>query len=152
MRASLLVGHWVVAAFLCAGVAVADDSNGRFGARTRDEFLASLATKAYEPAGGRAGRMVAGAAQVARCMKHTDVRKLMGEPTFGNTTHRSGDTGGKSAGAAWTYVLSTVRTPAQRYDRMITVWFDENGRVKSLNPRGVDDVLPLRANTQQKCS
>jgi len=138
----------VIAALICAGVAHADD---RLGAPTRDAFRAGLASKPYEP-GARAGRMIAGASKVVRCMKYTDVRKLMGEPAFGNPTHRSGDPGGKSVGTAWTYILSPVRTIEDQYDRMITVWFDEVGRVKSLNPRGVDDVLPLRANAQQKCS
>jgi hypothetical protein len=138
----------VIAALLGAGVAHADD---RLGAPSRDEFRAALASRPYDP-GARAARMIAGASKVARCMKFTDVRKLMGEPAFGNPTHRSGDPAGKSAGAAWTYILSPVRTAEDQYDRMITVWFDELGRVKSLNPRGVDDVLPLRANAQQKCS
>ena len=96
--------------------------------------------------------MIAGASKVARCMKFTDVRKLMGEPAFGNPTHHSTDPGGKSVGTAWTYILSPVRTMDEQYDRMITVWFDVNGRVKSLNPRGVADVLPLRANAKEECS
>jgi hypothetical protein len=137
-----------IAALICAGLAHADD---RLGAPTRDEFRAGLATKPYDP-GARVARMTAGASKVVRCMKYTEVRKLMGEPAFGNPTHRSADPAGKSAGIAWTYILSPVLTPNDQYDRMITVWFDESGRVKSLNPRGVDDVLPLRANAQQKCS
>ncbi len=133
-----------------AAAASAEDPIGRFGARTRDEFRAGLAARPHDPVGARADKMRAGALQVRRCMTHTEVRKLMGDPTFGNATHRSGETG-KNAGAAWTYVLSTVRTVNDQYDRMITVWLDENGRVRSLHPRGVDDVLPLRDN-KQKCA
>jgi hypothetical protein len=134
-----------------AAAANAEDPSGRFGARTRDEFRAALANRPHDPAGARADKMLAGAQQVTRCMRHTEVRKLMGDPAFGNATHRSGESSGKSAGAAWTYVLSTVRDVNDQYDRMITVWLDENGRVRSLHPRGVDDVLPLRDN-KQKCA
>ena len=148
MRAALIPSALAIAVCVCAQAAPADD---RLGAPTRDEFRAALANRPYEPA-ARVGRMIAGASKVVRCMKYADVRKLMGEPAFGNPTHRSSDPNGKSAGTAWTYILSPVRTVEDPYDRMITVWFDELGRVKSLNPRGVDDVPPLRANAQQKCS
>ena len=58
----------------------------------------------------------------------------MGEPAFGNAAHRSGDEAGKSAGAAWTYILSAVRTGNDPYARMITVWFDERVHAKHRVP------------------
>ena len=147
----------VLAAFIIAAslgltaAAHAEDSASRFGARSRDEFRASLSAHPYDPAGTRASKIIAGAQKVTRCMAHADVRSLMGEPNFGNSTHRSGDPSGKSAGAAWTYILSAVRGANDPYDHMITVWLDEHGRVKSVHPRGIDSVPPLRANDQQKC-
>jgi hypothetical protein len=144
------LGACLFAASLTLATAIhANDAGARLGARTRDEFRARLATVPYDP-GVRAGQMIAGAQKVTRCMSHVEVRKLMGEPAFGNATHRSGDPTDQDAGAAWTYILSAVRSVTDPYDRMITVWFDKNGRVTSINPRGIDEVLPLRDN-KQKC-
>jgi hypothetical protein len=131
--------------------ALAADSTARFGAHTRDEFRADLAVHPYEPAGARTSKIIAGAQKLARCMTYADVRRLMGEPNFGNSTHRSGEASDKSAGVAWTYILSPVRKTVDPYDKMITIWLDEHGRVTSVHPLGVDAVLPLRAHNKQEC-
>ena len=119
---------------------------------TSDAFLEGIRSYPYAVTAARREQIRAGVPALKRCMPSTEVRKLLGDPSFGYLAYKAGTNGQVPSKRIWTWVLAKKAPTETELSSQVVVWFDYGEKLQMVTVQGANDIEASISRRNEACS
>jgi len=119
---------------------------------TSDAFVKSIRSFPYAVPTARREQIRNGVPSLKKCMPSADVRKLLGDPSFGYVAYKAGTNGQVPSKRIWTWVLEKKGPTESELSSQVVVWFDNGEKLQMVTVQGANDIEASISRRNEACT